>query len=241
MGICSAVIAVNDAARLHGWSPVAHKIHDNVLGRGDERLIIGYSSAGKTVQCALFYPLGFGTGYIDDPTPCETVGGSGGDKLPTVLGWISGPADHDPLPATLVLVPCAARKLTRSERAREIYDSDHFRLTLRAAEARARIVGGRVMILSAKYGLLNLDRVISPYDVAMGQAGAIDAAWLASQLAVQHVRTVEALLPSRYLAAMRSAVELLGLQGLGIELVDLYRGAPGIGYQRAVLSSLLAS
>ncbi|MEB3023048.1 MULTISPECIES: DUF6884 domain-containing protein [Mycolicibacter] len=241
MGHNSAVNAVNDAARLHGWSPVAHRIHRNVLGRGEQRLIVGYSSTGKAVRCALFYPLGFGTGFIDDPTPCETIGGGGGGKLDTVLHWLSGPASHPPLPTTLVVLPCAASKLARCARARALYDSDHFRFTLRAAEARSRSVGGRVMILSAKYGLLELDRVIAPYDVTMGQDGAVDVADLSSQLAVQHVRTVEALLPSRYLAALRSAVERLRSEGIEIELVDLYRGAAGIGYQRAVLSSLLVS
>jgi hypothetical protein len=35
---------------------------------------------------------------------------------------------------------------------------------VRAAWARAGVVGARVMILSAKYGLVNLDRVLEPYD-----------------------------------------------------------------------------
>jgi hypothetical protein len=67
----SATIA--DAAERCGWTHVEHKLHKNVLGRRDVRLVIGYSPTGRAVECALYFPDGFGIGYIDDPTPFRSV------------------------------------------------------------------------------------------------------------------------------------------------------------------------
>jgi hypothetical protein len=128
------------------------------------------------------------TGYLDDPTPSFTTGGPDADKLDTVLGWMPGSSTYPPLPSTLILIPCATAKLDVGAAARDLYVSDHFELALRAAEARAAAVDARVAIISAKHGLVTLTRVLAPYDC-------------------QHVRTTEALLPSRYLAVVREALE----------------------------------
>lgn len=66
-GRAETVIA--EAAQERGWVRLVHRLHDHVWGRGPARLIIGYSPSRHTVHTALFYPQGFGTGYIDDPTP----------------------------------------------------------------------------------------------------------------------------------------------------------------------------
>ncbi|MGV7903962.1 hypothetical protein PJN93_29575, partial [Mycobacterium kansasii] len=83
-GRAETVIA--EAAQERGWVRVVHRLHDHVWGRGQARLIVGYSPSRHTVHTALFYPQGFGTGYIDDPTPHHSVGGPGGCKLQVVLG-----------------------------------------------------------------------------------------------------------------------------------------------------------
>lgn len=209
--------------------------------RGEQRLIVGFSPTGRAVDTAIFAPLGMGTGYIDDPTPVLT-GSSGVDQLDEVLGWLASPRQWEPLPSTLLLIPCGARKQPTGAPAAELLTSGHFRLALRAAQARAAVVDARVMILSAKYGLVGLRRVLAPYDVTFGKdAPAVAAAFVARQLAVQHVTTVEALLPSRYLTVLRQAAQILQPCGIDVNIVDLYAGAAGIGYQRSVLSSLLTA
>lgn len=238
----AADVAVEQTAAAHGWSRIEHRLHRNVFGRGQARLVVGFSKTGRAVEVALWFPLGFGTGFIDDPTPSFSAGGRDGGKLDTVLGWLTGPSTYPPLPATLVLIPCSAAKLAVGAAARDLYIGDHFKLALRAAEARAAAVDARVAILSAKHGLVTLDRVLAPYDCRFGDPDAIAADLLATHLSVQHVSTIEALLPGRYRAAVQEALEIIERRGgARIELANLYAGAAGIGYQRAVLSRLLAS
>jgi hypothetical protein len=138
-------------------------------------------------------------------------------------------------PATagpIVVVPCGASKLTTTAPAAQMYTSQHFRLTLKAAQKLAEDQAGRVFILSALHGLIPLDRVLAPYDVKMGDRGCITPAELRDQLAAIAPTTVTALLPKAY----RRALELAGA-----DVVDLYANAPGIGYQRGVASQILAS
>lgn len=61
---------------------------------------------------------------------------------------------------TVYLLSCVSRKSARRARARDLYQSPWFR------KARAFVEKTTVpwFILSAKYGLLHPDRVISPYD-----------------------------------------------------------------------------
>jgi hypothetical protein len=54
-------------------------------------------------------------------------------------------------------------------------------------------------------------------------------------------RRRSSLLPSRYLTVLRQTAQILQLRGIDIDIVDLYAGAAGIGYQRSVLSSLLTA
>lgn|GEM_PF-6628584 len=231
---------IDAAAAEYGWTPTAHKIHKNVWAPGEQRLIVGFSPTGRAVDTGIFAPLGMGTGYIDDPTPVFSVS-FGADQLDEILGWLASPRQWEPLPSTLLLIPCGARKQATGAPAAELYISDHFRLALRAGHARAAVINARVMILSAKYGLVGLQRVLAPYDVTFGRdRSAVEAEFVARQLAVQHVTAVEALLPSRYLAVVRRATQILQQRAIDIDIVDLYADA-GIGYQRSVLSSLLTA
>ncbi|OBG21520.1 hypothetical protein A5768_25790 [Mycolicibacterium fortuitum] len=225
---------VEQVALDHGWRRYPSSRSDNVWVRGVSRMHLGYSQTGRALNVGLFYPEGCGTGYIDDPTPVHSAGGRGRSRLEDVLGWL---ATEPNWARHLVVIPCAARKLDRATSARKLYDSDHFRLALRAAEARAAAVGAHAMILSARHGLLTLDDHIDPYDVTMGQVGAVDGAWVAGQLQALGVNAIEAYVPQRYLAVLREAVELRADAGRAVELVDRFNGARGIGDQRAVLSA----
>ena len=73
--------------------------------------------------------------------------------------------------------PCGSRKLDRPAPAGEMYVGSYDRACARAAAAR----GGRVLIISAKHGLLDPATVIEPYDLRMGQPGSVTASSCASR------------------------------------------------------------
>lgn len=67
---------------------------------------------------------------------------------------------HPPDP--LVIVPCGGAKLGRPAIAEQLYIGSFHRLTMRAAQALTS--RERIRILSGRYGLLELDDVVEPYD-----------------------------------------------------------------------------
>jgi hypothetical protein len=77
----------------------------------------------------------------------------------------------------LALIGCSARKLNRPPAARDLCRGDLFRKALAYAEHRF----DRTMILSARYGLLSLGRIIAPYDLTLNtMSQAEHRAWAAS-------------------------------------------------------------
>jgi hypothetical protein len=151
-------------------------------------------------------------------------------------------ADH------LVVIPCAAEKLDRKAPAVELYDSPNFRHTLGMAcahaldTARELDVTTKVMILSAKHGLVELGDVIDPYDTKMGQDGCVTVTELVDQLFAMAPQVIESFLPNGYRVALQAAVEAINHgeddDAPWIALHDVYEAAPGIGFQRGVVSSL---
>lgn len=67
----------------------------------------------------------------------------------------------------LIVVGCGDAKLAHAAPARELYTGSLFIDHLRLATRLARGADGRVVILSAKHGVLDLDTVIEPYDVTL--------------------------------------------------------------------------
>src|SRR5699024_5048348 len=65
---------------------------------------------------------------------------------------------------TVVLIACSSRKLDRSARARDLYQGTLFRASLDWAESQKP---DEICILSAKYGLVDLEQVIEPYDLTL--------------------------------------------------------------------------
>ena len=118
----------------------------------------------------------------------------------------------------LVIVGCGARKRTLPAPACDMYVGPYFRATLLAATALAD--RSDVLILSAKYGLLGIGQPVEPYDLTLGQPGAITAGQLAHQAAQRGItgRTVTALCGARYTALARQVWPDLRapLAGLGI-------------------------
>ena len=132
----------------------------------------------------------------------------------------------------IVVVPCGAGKLDHAAPAGQLYTSQHFALTLKAARKLAEDQGARVFILSALHGLLDPATVVEPYDVKMGDRGCITPAALADQLAAINPTTITTLLPKAYRLALVRA---------GAIVTDLYANAPGIGYQRGIAAKILSS
>jgi hypothetical protein len=62
------------------------------------------------------------------------------------------------------LVSCSQQKLSRPARAHLLYCSQLFKLSLRYAEAHCE----KVLVLSARHGLVELDTILKPYDQRLG-------------------------------------------------------------------------
>jgi len=84
---------------------------------------------------------------------------------------------------TIVLISCVSKKLHHRARARDLYISPLFRMNLKYAQ---QFSPQKVFILSAKYGLVQLDEEIEPYDVTLNKMTARErrnwAAKVTSQL-----------------------------------------------------------
>jgi hypothetical protein len=125
----------------------------------------------------------------------------------------------------LIIVGCGAGKLDIPAPASVLYTGPYFRACYKAA---GRLATGLVLILPAKYGLLRPDQVISPYDVTLGRAGAVNAAKLRAQ--ARRLGLLDC--PVTVLAARRYAglvlrvwpdaeTPLAGLGGIGKQLHEL--------------------
>lgn len=77
--------------------------------------------------------------------------------------------------STIVLISCVSKKLSHRAKARDLYLSPLFRLNLQYAQ---KIAPSKIFILSAKFGLVNLDDEIEPYNVTLNNMSAKDRkAW----------------------------------------------------------------
>lgn len=156
-------------------------------------------------------------------------------NLPGVPG-VDYPAP--PYPGITYVIPCGGRKLDRPARARDLYTGSMFRHTLANVERRAGMDEAegrgpaRVLILSAKHGLVEPGTVLEPYDLRMGRPGSVSAETLAEQalaFGIDWGSQVYALLPHPYLARLDAALRVLD-----VYVQDVYEGAGGNGDQKAV-------
>ncbi len=68
----------------------------------------------------------------------------------------------------IVLISCVKSKLTIPAKAKDLYTSDLFRSALQYAYF---LKADKIFILSAKYGLVELDQVIAPYEMTLKTIG----------------------------------------------------------------------
>jgi Family of unknown function (DUF6884) len=131
----------------------------------------------------------------------------------------------------VVLVGCGAGKLDRPATAAQLYVGSYFRACLLAALALAP--RERVLVLSARHGLLGLDDgPLDPYQLRLGQPGAVTATDVTAQAAARGIANVPvvALCGARYATLARQVWAEVATPLVGL----------GIGQQRHVLSGLRA-
>jgi Family of unknown function (DUF6884) len=76
---------------------------------------------------------------------------------------------------TIALIACASKKRNRRAKAEDLYDSELFRKSLAYAK---QMQPAAIFILSAKHGLVQLDDLITPYDVTLNKMSRAQAkAW----------------------------------------------------------------
>lgn len=134
--------------------------------------------------------------------------------------------------APVVIVPCGGRKLATSTPvpAGELYVGGYHRAARRAADVLAA-EGGRVLILSALHGLLQLEQPVLPYELRAGDPGTVDGGTLRAQAAALGVADTPAVV-----LAGRAYVALARL--VWPSAVAPLEGTRGIGEQRARLSAM---
>lgn len=142
-----------------------------------------------------------------------------------------------PTPDRVVIVACGAKKEGPAA-AGALYVGSYHRAMRRAADALTRD-GGRVLILSALHGLVELDTVLAPYDMRMGEPGSVTASTLRDQAAALGLDGAEVtVLGGRaYVEAVHQVLPdalapLAGSRGIGEQLgrlAAIYRDAPAEG------------
>ncbi|MFS4091679.1 DUF6884 domain-containing protein [Streptomyces sp. AF1A] len=135
--------------------------------------------------------------------------------------------DHlDCFAPELVVIPCGSRKLGRPARAADLYIGSYHRACRSAAEA---LRPDRLLILSARHGLLDLDDVVEPYDTPHGAAEAVTAPVLVEQATARGIvflDPVVALGGARHAALVRAVwpharTPLAGAGGMGRQMARL--------------------
>lgn len=157
--------------------------------------------------------------------------------------------------ADYVVIPCGAAKASEPTTVENMYQGSMFKDAL--ATARQLFTDDRILVLSAKYGLMSLDDFIEPYDVKLGDPGSISSDYLVPDISDKIVvpgsfdnaplASVMSLLPNDYhkllnegLAATSDYI-LQSSNGVGkysFYLEQVFEGSKGIGEQKGRLKQL---
>jgi len=129
--------------------------------------------------------------------------------------------------AGIVVIGCGAAKLPHRAPAQLLYTGSYFHACMLTARV---LAPGRWWILSALYGLMPPGRPVDPYDVTLGQEGAVTAAELERQACAFGLadEPVVALCGGRYADLMAEVWPKVRRPLAGL----------GIGQQRHVLAAL---
>jgi hypothetical protein len=86
----------------------------------------------------------------------------------------------------LIVISCGSAKTDFMTNAEHLYVGTPFKLALRYAKT--LVPRDQIKILSAKYGLLNLDDLVEPYKLRMGKPGSIVSEKVKSQAITQGIK-----------------------------------------------------
>lgn len=133
--------------------------------------------------------------------------------------------------SSVVIIGCGAKKATGTTAAGQMYVGGYHRSCRRAADQ--LISSDRILILPAKYALLHLTDLISPYEQRLDQPGAVAATDLQRQaraLGLEHDQDVIILAGRAYTRLARTiwpaaATQLAGVGGMGRQLQWLKHAA----------------
>lgn len=148
---------------------------------------------------------------------------------------MSVPEHRHPLSAAeLIVITCGSRKLDHPAPAGELYTGAYHRACRRAAEA---LAPRRLLILSSAHGLLGVDDMVEPYDIAFGAADSIGPEQLAAQArerGLLDLDTVVVLAGAKHFRLARSVWPhaqnpLTGLGGMGHQISYLNALAKDFG------------
>lgn len=68
---------------------------------------------------------------------------------------------------TIVLIGCGKRKRKEASKAKDLYQGSYFKKNLEYAYILSKKYKADIYILSAKYGLLDINKIINPYDFTL--------------------------------------------------------------------------
>jgi cytoplasmic iron level regulating protein YaaA (DUF328/UPF0246 family) len=105
----------------------------------------------------------------------------------------------------IVIIPCGALKRKIKCQAQHLYIGSYFKSNLKWALS--ILEPNKILILSAKYGLIKLHEMISPYDLFMGDDGSVDIKTVSDQIDELQIRDkiIIALGGKNYLQCLRNA------------------------------------
>lgn len=157
---------------------------------------------------------------------------------------VAAEAEERAAAPVLVVIGCGKDKRTEPAPAGDLYVGQHHRRARAAADAlAARLPNARVMILSARHGLIELDDVIEPYDVTFTAGprvrrggpvvGTVGTDTIARQLRATGARAVVALAGREYAGRLADAAARIGA-----DVVEPLAGTSGIGPQAARLRQI---
>ena len=134
--------------------------------------------------------------------------------------------DLDFFKPELVVIPCGSRKLDQPARAADLYIGSYHRACRRAADA---LRPDRLLILSARYGLVDLDDVVEPYDTPHGATDAVTSQLILEQATLRGIARLDpvvALGGARHVRLIHSVwphalTPLAGTRGMGEQMARL--------------------